>query len=177
MKVMLRWMSACLLGLATVPASSLPLPPPREELLDQQKAFFRALPNRLPAEDLSALEPLVDRDVKVFSDGSLRFSNRDEWFAYLRSFGSKTQNGPQGLTVSREAFFSTPDNDVIVLEFSWPIPPEGREDQISYHQDYDLQFVSYTLNEGALVRVNYGKRMRRYDQWLKDEAAGAPRSR
>ncbi len=176
MRVLSRVLIASMLAFAASPAASLPLPPPPDDLLQQQQGFFRALPNRLPVENLSAFAPYVAKDVQVFVDGKPTYSSRDEWFAYLQSFGPVNPNGPQGITVSREEFYTTRDGDVIVLEFSWPIAPKGREGQIVYHADYDLQLVSYRLDKGVLTRVDYGKRMRRYDQWLK-ESADVPSSR
>ncbi len=174
MRVMSRLLLFCMLALTAPAAAALPLAPPPDDLLQQQQAFFRALPQRLPVEDLAAFKRFVALDVKVSFAGTPSFSNRDQWFAYLQSFGPARPNGPRGMTVSREEFYATRDGDIIALEFSWPIAPKGRED-ISYHQDYDLRLVSYRLESGVLTRVDYGKPMRRYGQWLK-EAAAIPRS-
>jgi hypothetical protein len=171
---MLASLVLCVSVVASTPAVSLPLPPPTDKVLQQQQAFFRALPKRLPVEDLQAFTPHVVPDVKVYSEGTVTHSTREEWFAYLQSFGQVRPNGPRGITVRREEFYVTRDGDIIVLEFSSPIPPKGKEGQISYHEDYDLQFVSYRLDNGRLTRVDYGKRMRRYDQWLKEEATAIP---
>ena len=175
---MSRWAGLCLVALlAAGPANSLPLPPPPADRLAIQQQFFQALPKRLPVEDLSGFAPFVAEDLTVYRAGEPMFSNREQWFEFLQSFGGKTASSPQGMTISREEFYATQDGDIVVVEFLWPIPPKGKEGQISYHQSYDFQLVSYRLEQGVLVRVDYSKPLRRYDQWLKEQNSDVPRSR
>jgi hypothetical protein len=171
-----RALAACAVLVATSPAASLPVPPPPPEQLKPEQEFLRALPKRLPVANLDAFSPYVAPDLKVYHAGELVHSSRQEWFDFLQSFAGKSPEGPQGVTISREGFFQTFDGDIVVLEFKWPIAPKGKEGQISYHQSYDLQMVSYRLQGGVLTRVEYGKPMRRYDQWMTEEALGSSRS-
>lgn len=172
-----RFVLVGLLALATAnPASSLPLPPPPPQEMAQQKQFFEALPKRLPPTDLKAFAPYVSPDVKVYRDGKLAFNGRETWFAFLRSFAANASDKPQGLSVSREAFYRTRDGAFVVLEFLWPIAPKGKEGQISYHSSHDFTLTTYHLDDGRLVRVDYGPPMRKYDWLLECPPGDEPRS-
>ena len=148
-----------------VAAPPAPLPPAEATAIEQ---FFASLPRSVP-EDLDNFEGYVSQSVKVYREGKLTYANRDVWFAHLRSFASMDSAGPRDVSISREAFYRTVDGGIAVLEFSYPLAPQG----IVYHPQYPLQIVTYHLNGSRLVRVDYGPQMQSLDTVLPGKAAPA----
>ena len=164
------------LGLAG-PALSLPAPPPPPQELAFLQSFFRVLPRGLPPEDSSSLDRYVSPDVKVYRSGELAHGNRADWFSHLRSFAPRSPGEPNGVSISREAFYRMPDGAIMVLEFVHPRPPAGREAEVSYHVTDPFQLVTYRFDGEQLVRVDYGQPMRSYDDWLRNTGTGQSEGR
>ena len=128
----------------------------------QIDAFFEALPRRLPANDLAAFEPMVAEDVEVWRNGEMEYDNRADWFAYLTSnplANWSMGTVPAGVGIGRDDFYRTANGDIVVRELSSGIAPEGK--QVLYHLGYNLHFVTYTLRDGVLTKVDYGRGMDR----------------
>jgi hypothetical protein len=150
-------------------APALPAPPPSQQKLSSLKAFFDALPKSVPAANLEALRSLVSPTVQVHRNGQLAHASRESWFKELAQF-----NGPGSATratISRERFFETPNQAIVVLEFSVLLPAPEDVGQIQIHTAYPFQFVTYAFEEGKLARVDYGPRLESFP-WL--EPKGPP---
>ncbi len=144
--------------LATAAFASVPPPPP--DVRDAQVALFAGLPERFPAEDLSAFEALVSEDVKVYRDSRLVHETREAWINELQDHRQGAPRGSRGYTVSRDEYHRLADGGVSVREFYYPILPEGS--QIVFHPGYPLRYVTYYIEAGRLVRVVYGPAMHNY---------------
>lgn len=160
----MRHLVGALLGLVAGPAALSaqdPLPPPK--IWNAQIAFFKALPKRFPASDISAFEKLVADDVQVYRDGKLVHRTRQSWISELQHFEKgKGPGNPQGYSASRDSFHKLADGGILVREFYYPIAPDGAH--IVYHPSNPLRNVTYYLDEGRLVRVVYGPAMTSYGE-------------
>lgn len=158
---MLRASITCLLiALGAASANALPPPPPPPEEQAQIDAFFAALPRQLPAGDLAAFEPLVAPDVEVWRAGELIHKSREAWFAELALNPLaewKSRNPPVGVAIGRDDFYREQDGDIVVRELVTGVAPEG--EFVLYHLGFNLRFVTYTLENGVLVKVDYGEGM------------------
>lgn len=146
---------AALLPGATAYAVPPPPPPPAEQA--QIDAFFEALPRRLPAPDLEAFKDVVAEDVKVWRNGKLVYDSRERWFAELAEnpFADWSMGTPPiAAGIGRDDFYRSPSGAIIVRELVSAVPPPGH--QILYHLGGNLRFVTYTLREGILTKVDYG---------------------
>jgi hypothetical protein len=159
-------LGAMLIASATVSVAA-PPPPPAPEEEGQMRNFVKALPRRIP-HDLESFAPFVAADVNVYRDGKLAFTDRSGWFAFLRGFAGRTPEDPQGVSVARESLYRVAGDGLATMEFSYPIEPAGKEGQIVYHPEFPLQLVTYFLDHGRVVRVDYGYPMRSFDYLLKE---------
>jgi len=156
---------ALLLANAALSIAAPPPPPPPEEE-GRMRNFVKALPKRIP-HDLEAFAPFVSADVKIYREGKLAFTDRAGWFASLRGFAGKHPDEPQGISVARESLYRVAGDGLATMEFNYPIAPAGKEGQIVYHPEFPLQLVTYCLDHGRVVRVDYGYSMRSFDYLLK----------
>ena len=158
----MRLMAGALAGIALFAgtASGQPAPPPPPHVWQAQVALFVSLPQRFPSANISDFEKLVADDVKVFRDGKIVHESREAWLRELQDAGPRSPGDPQGYSVSRDQFNRLQDGGISVREFSYPIAPEGR--QIIYHPSAPLRYVTYYIEGGRLVRVDYGPAMSSY---------------
>lgn len=138
-------------------AYALPPPPPPPEEQAQIDAFFEVLPRRLPASDLEAFKDVVAEDVEVWRNGRLVYNSREGWFVELAEnpFADWSMGTPPvAASIGRDDFYRSSGGEIIVRELVSGVPPPGH--QILYHLGYNLRFVTYTLREGILTKVDYG---------------------
>lgn len=95
--------------------------------------------------------------MKVWRNGKLVYDNREGWFAELAQnpFAVwSTGTPPVAAGIGRDDFYHSSGGEIIVRELFSAVPPPGH--QIVYHLGGSLRFVTYTLRQGILTKVDYG---------------------